>query len=104
MNTKLRRNMRITALCVAAALQACGGGGGGESPSQPSPPSAPSPPPPASTSTSGLDPTFGNLGEATLQGFGGDRSGMALQSDGKLVVSGLARNNVDGYGVARINP
>ncbi len=102
MNTKLLRNMRITALCVAAALQACGGGDGGESPLQPPSPS-PSPPPPASTSTSGLDPTFGSLGEATLQGFGGDRSGMALQADGKIVMVGgtftdfiLARFNADG--------
>jgi uncharacterized delta-60 repeat protein len=102
MNTQLLRNMRITALCVAAALQACGGGDGGESSSQPSSP-APPPSPPASTSTSGLDPTFGSLGEATLQGFGGDRSGMALQADGKIVMVGgtftdfiLARFNADG--------
>jgi len=27
-----------------------------------------------------------------------------VQPDGKIVVGGQARNNVDGYGVARINP
>ena len=37
-------------------------------------------------------------------GDGGDRSGMALQANGKIVGGGLARNDVDGYGVARINP
>jgi uncharacterized delta-60 repeat protein len=100
MNTKLLRNLRIATLCVATVLQACGGGDGGESSSQPS---SPAPPPPPSTSTSGLDPSFGALGKATLQGFGGDRSGMALQADGKIVMVGgtftdfiLARFNADG--------
>lgn len=52
---------------------------------------------------SGLDPTFGTLGEAVLDGFGGDRSAMALQADGKIVMAGgsgadfiLARFNADG--------
>jgi uncharacterized delta-60 repeat protein len=58
------------------------------------------PPPPASF---GLDPTFGAEGKATTIGFGGDRSAMALQADGKIVMVGgtftdfvLARFNSDG--------
>ena len=65
----------------------------------------PPPPPP-----SGLDPSFGNAGKAAmpetgapLRGFGGDRSAMALQADGKIVMVGgtftdfiLARFNADG--------
>jgi uncharacterized delta-60 repeat protein len=58
----------------------------------------PAPPPP-----SGLDATFGSGGKATLEGFGGDRSGMAMQSDGKIVMVGgtftdfvMARFNADG--------
>jgi hypothetical protein len=122
MNHDILPTLRIAALCARATLQACGGSdGGGESPSPA--PSAPSPPP-----SSGLDPSFGSAGKATLEAFGGGRSGMALQADGKvttdmgsglrqeealavaiqgdgkIVVGGLARNNVDGYGVARINP
>ena len=27
-----------------------------------------------------------------------------VQPDGRILVGGLARNQVDGYGVARINP
>ena len=52
---------------------------------------------------SGLDPSFGNGGRATFERFGGDRSGMALQNDGKVVMAGgtfadfvLARFNADG--------
>lgn len=59
----------------------------------------PAPPPPPS----GLDPSFGNAGKVTLEGFGGDRSAMALQADGKIVMVGgtftdfiLARFNADG--------
>jgi hypothetical protein len=63
MNSDHLRNIRIAAMCVLTALQACGGGGDG-----------------------------------------GDRSGMALQADGKIIGGGLARNDVDGYGAARINP
>ena len=51
----------------------------------------------------GLDPTFGTGGKATTTAFGGDRSSMALQSDGKVVLAGgtftdfvLARFDVDG--------
>ena len=60
----------------------------------------PPPPPPPS----GLDLAFGGGdGKATLEGFGGDRSAMALQTDGKIVMVGgtftdfiLARFNADG--------
>ncbi len=52
---------------------------------------------------SGLDLSFGTAGMATLERFGGDRSGMALQADGKIVMVGgtfadfiLARFNADG--------
>ena len=58
------------------------------------------PPPPA---PSGLDATFDGDGKAALEGFGGDRSAMALQSDGKIVMVGgtftdfvLARFNANG--------
>ncbi len=65
------------------------------------------PPPPLAT---GLDSTFGVAGEAAFpetgappRGFGGDRSAMALQPDGKIVMVGgtftdfiLARFNADG--------
>jgi len=58
----------------------------------------------------GLDLSFGNAGEAAMpetgtppRGFGGDRSAMALQADGKIVMAGgsvgdfiLARFNADG--------
>lgn len=27
-----------------------------------------------------------------------------VQPDGRIVVGGLARNNFDGYGLARVNP
>ena len=52
---------------------------------------------------SGLDLAFGTEGEATSPTFGGDRSAMALQADGKIVMVGgtftdfiLARFNADG--------
>lgn len=52
---------------------------------------------------SGLDPTFSADGKATLDGFGGDRSGMAVQPDGKVVMVGgtftdfvMARFNANG--------
>jgi uncharacterized delta-60 repeat protein len=51
----------------------------------------------------GLDPSFGTLGEAVLSGFGGTRSSMGVQPDGKVVMAGgslqdfiLARFNADG--------
>jgi uncharacterized delta-60 repeat protein len=58
---------------------------------------------PAPPLPSGLDSSFGTAGKATLDRFGGDRSGMALQADGKIVMVGgtftdfiLARFNADG--------
>lgn len=52
---------------------------------------------------SGLDPTFSGDGKATLEAFGGDRSGMAVQPDGKVIMVGgtftdfvAARFNADG--------
>ena len=60
-------------------------------------------PPPLATIPTGIDNTFGTAGKATLERFGGDRSGMALQADGKIVMVGgtfvdfiLARFNADG--------
>lgn len=60
----------------------------------------PSPPSPTS---SFLDPTFGTEGKASSEAFGGDRSAMALQADGKIVMVGgtftdfvLARFNANG--------
>jgi uncharacterized delta-60 repeat protein len=51
----------------------------------------------------GLDASFGAGGKATAPGFGGDRSSMALQPDGKIVLAGgtftafiLARFDADG--------
>ena len=50
-----------------------------------------------------LDPSFGTRGQAMLEGFGGSRSSMALQADGKVVMAGgtftdfiLARFAADG--------
>ena len=52
---------------------------------------------------SGLDASFDGDGKAALEGFGGDRSGMAVQSDGKVIMVGgtfsdwlMARFNADG--------
>ena len=52
---------------------------------------------------SGLDASFGGDGKVTLEGFGGDRSGMAVQSDGKVIMVGgtftdwiMARFKADG--------
>jgi uncharacterized delta-60 repeat protein len=59
--------------------------------------------PPLATLPTGIDTGFGVAGKATLERFGGDRSGMALQADGKVVLVGgtftdfiLARFNADG--------
>jgi len=59
--------------------------------------------PPPITLPTGIDTSFGIAGKATLERFGGDRSGMALQADGKIVMVGgtftdfiLARFNADG--------
>lgn len=58
---------------------------------------------PVPPAPSGLDTTFDTDGKATLAAFGGDRSAMALQPDGKIVMVGgtfggfiLARFNADG--------
>ncbi len=52
---------------------------------------------------SGLDSTFGGGGTATTKGFGGDRSGMVVQPDGKVIMVGgtftdfiMARFKADG--------
>jgi uncharacterized delta-60 repeat protein len=52
---------------------------------------------------SGLDPSFDGDGRATVEGFGGDRSAMALQEDGRIVMVGgtftdfvMARFDPDG--------
>lgn len=59
--------------------------------------------PPPEPLPSGLDPTFGSDGKASSEAFGGDRSAMALQADGKIVIVGgtftdfvLARFNANG--------
>jgi hypothetical protein len=53
-----------------------------------------------------LDTGFANAGSLSIDFFGFDDIGenVAVQPDGRIVVSGQARNQVDGYGVARINP
>jgi len=53
-----------------------------------------------------LDPSFGNGGtlEIDFFGFTDIAESVVVQSDGKIVLGGLARNNVDGYGVARVVP
>jgi uncharacterized delta-60 repeat protein len=54
-----------------------------------------------------LDASFSNgTGVLAVDYFGDDDIGenVLVQPDGKIVVSGQARNNVDGYGLARINP
>jgi uncharacterized delta-60 repeat protein len=59
--------------------------------------------PPPLPQPSGLDPSFDSDGRATATAFGGERSAMALQADGKIVMVGgtftdfiLARFNADG--------
>ena len=53
-----------------------------------------------------LDTGFGNAGALSIDFFGFTDIGenVLVQPDGRIVVGGQARNNVDGYGVARINP
>jgi len=54
-----------------------------------------------------LDTGFGNgLGVLTVDffGFTDIAESVAVQPDGKIVVGGVARNNVDGYGLVRILP
>lgn len=53
-----------------------------------------------------VDRSFGSDGNLQIDFFGFTDIGesVLVQPDGKIVVGGLARNNVDGYGLARINP
>jgi uncharacterized delta-60 repeat protein len=53
-----------------------------------------------------VDRGFGSDGNLSIDFFGFDDIGenVLIQPDGKIVVSGQARHNVDGYGLARINP
>jgi uncharacterized delta-60 repeat protein len=53
-----------------------------------------------------LDTAFGNAGTLTIDffGFTDIAESVAVQFDGKIVLGGLARDNVDGYGVARVLP
>jgi uncharacterized delta-60 repeat protein len=53
-----------------------------------------------------LDITFGNGGKVTVDffGFTDIAESVLVQPDGKIVVSGLAQGNFNGYGLARLNP
>jgi uncharacterized delta-60 repeat protein len=53
-----------------------------------------------------LDPGFTDTGVMTIDFFGFTDLGesVAVTDDGSILVSGLARDNVDGYGVARLSP
>jgi uncharacterized delta-60 repeat protein len=53
-----------------------------------------------------LDTTFANQGKLTIDflGFTDIADSVAIQPDGKIVLGGLSRGNVDGYGVARVLP
>ena len=53
-----------------------------------------------------VDSSFGVGGNLSIDFFGFTDVGesVLVQPDGKIVVGGLARNNVDGYGLARILP
>ena len=53
-----------------------------------------------------LDPTFGAGGRLSFDffGFTDIAESIAIQADQKIVVGGMARENIDGYGVARILP
>ncbi len=53
-----------------------------------------------------LDTTFGNEGTLTIDFFGSTdiAESVIVQPDGRIVLGGLARDNVDGYGVARVLP
>ena len=52
-----------------------------------------------------LDTTFANFGKLTINfGFSDSAESVVVQPDGKIVLGGRARNLVDGYGLARINP
>jgi uncharacterized delta-60 repeat protein len=53
-----------------------------------------------------LDTDFTDTGVLTVDffGFTDAAEAVAVTDDGKIVVAGLARDNVDGYGVARVSP
>ena len=53
-----------------------------------------------------LDTGFLGSGKTTIAFFGlaASAENVAVQPDGKIVLGGFARNNVDGYALARINP
>jgi uncharacterized delta-60 repeat protein len=52
-----------------------------------------------------LDTDFTDTGVMTIDFFGfTDAEAVAVTDDGRIVVGGLARDNVDGYGVARLSP
>ncbi len=53
-----------------------------------------------------LDTSFANAGIQTVDffGFNDIAESVVVQPDGRIVVGGLARDQVDGYGLARINP
>ena len=53
-----------------------------------------------------LDTSFSQDGKLTIDffGFTDVAESIAIQSNGKIVLGGLARNSVDGYGVARVVP
>ena len=53
-----------------------------------------------------LDASFGTASLLTVDflGFTDVAENVAVAPDGKIVLGGLARNNVDGYGLARVNP
>jgi uncharacterized delta-60 repeat protein len=53
-----------------------------------------------------LDTGFAAGGTLTVDffGFTDIAESVAVQSDGNIVVGGLARDNVDGYGLARVLP
>lgn len=53
-----------------------------------------------------LDGGFASAGKLTVDFFGSAdiAESVAVQSDGRIVLGGLARDNVDGYGLARVNP
>jgi uncharacterized delta-60 repeat protein len=53
-----------------------------------------------------LDASFATASMLSVDffGFTDVAENVAIQGDGKIVLGGLARNSVDGYGLARVNP
>jgi hypothetical protein len=53
-----------------------------------------------------LDTDFADDGKLTIDffGFTDIAENVTVQPDGKIVLGGLARDDVDGYGLARVNP